>query len=156
MPTPDNIQVSDLIVTAAMFAAFGIVAFMFRVEREINVQEKAFKEEREPDSRVAWADYLIISSIALALLAVITLLMEIPFHSKGARAFATAACVAAAILQLGYVPSILAHYAINFGKPVKTKAREAGQAWEVWFVSLSAILATALFTWVLCMNLHCW
>ena len=144
-----GIQVNDLIVTAAMFAAFGIVAFMFRVEREIRVQEEYVNKKGEPKlkSRVAWADYLIISSVGLAIIAVAALLVEPDSHDT--KAFSTAACLAAAVLQLGYVPSIMAHYAINFGKPKRAEDRNPKEGPERWFVLISGLVAAALFLWVL-------
>jgi hypothetical protein len=132
-----------------MVAGFGVIAIMFRLERELEVQEKY---GLAAESRLAWADWLIITSVVLALF-VVVLLIGVPGATPNSRAFAAAACVAAALLQIGYVPSIFAHYGINLGKRVKTEDRKSGQPVEVWLVPAFAIIAIGLFVWVLCRNL---
>jgi cytochrome bd-type quinol oxidase subunit 2 len=61
---------SDLLTAAAVIVGFGITVIMFRVQREIQVQEKG-----EPNW-LAWSDYLILGSILLTIgLAILPLLM---------------------------------------------------------------------------------
>ena len=142
---------SDLIATASIIAGFGITVIMFRVQREVTVQD----EKRTPvKSRLAWADYLIILSISLALLLVVVPLIWFAVPSAKLRAVAAAACVAAVVLQLGYIPSILAHYGISLGKQTATEERSAGQPVETWIAPLSGLVAAVLFVIVLCHNLR--
>src|SRR5690349_214432 len=105
-----NIAVSDLIAAAAVIAGFGVTVVMFRVQRELWVQDN------HPDwpNWIAWADWLILTSVALAISACFVPILAFP-TSPTARAIGAASCVAASILQVGYVPAILAHYRIAIG-----------------------------------------
>jgi hypothetical protein len=149
-----GVQLHELIVAAAMIAGFGVVAIMFRVEREVKLQEESDRRGLNWESWLAWADWLIVASVLLALLVVVALI-GIPGPTPTSKAFAAAACVSAAILQMGYVPSILAHYGIGIGKRVKIEERKAGQPTERWLVPLFSAIALASFVWVLCRNLYC-
>ena len=137
---------SDLLTAAAVIVGFGITVIMFRVQREIQVQEKG-----EP-SWLAWSDYLILGSIFLTIgLAILPLLM-LPWVSTLTRSLAASACVAAFILQAGYVFGILAHYRIEIGRKRKGP-REKGEPAERLIVKLSAVFAGIGFAIV--MWLHC-
>ncbi len=82
---------------ACILSGFGIAVLMFRIQRELHMQE------RHPDSPklLAWADYLVIGSIALSLLFVVLPLVALPSPGKQALAFAAASCAAATILLAG-------------------------------------------------------
>ena len=123
---------TDLIAVAAIIFGFGITVFMFRIQREIAVKEKGWP------NWIAWADYLVLFSIGLGLLAVVILLVIGP--AKSADALASAACTAALVLQAGYLPAILAHYRIEIGKN-RTGPREKGEPAERRFVYVSALIA---------------
>ncbi len=60
---------SDLLTAAAVIVGFGITVIMFRVQREIQVQENnKEKPEKERDPNwLAWSDYLILGSILLTI-----------------------------------------------------------------------------------------
>jgi hypothetical protein len=100
----------ELIAVAAIIVGFGLTVFMFRIQRELWVQEK------HPDwpNWVAWSDFLIILSLLLGVSVSVALLLPAPTPRR--EAFASAACVGAFILQVGYIPAILAHYRIEMGK----------------------------------------
>lgn len=105
-PTP-----SDLIAVAAMIVGFGSVVIMFRVQRELWVQH------HHPDwpTWTAWADRLIFASVAIAVALVVAPLLAFPLVSRWREALAAASCVSAIILQVGYIPAVLAHYRIGIG-----------------------------------------
>jgi hypothetical protein len=67
-------------------------------------------------------------------------------------AFASAAGAAAIVLEAGYIPSILAHYRIWFGKDRQKKGvlREPGEPAEMGFIILTSVLAAFTFAFVLC------
>lgn len=145
---------SDLLTAAAVIVGFGITVIMFRVQREIQVQEKnEGKPENEAERNwLAWSDYLILVSILLTTgLAIVPLLM-LPQVSALTRSLAASACVAAFILQAGYVFGILAHYRIEIGRERKGP-REKGEPAERLIVKLSAAFASIGFAVV--MWLHC-
>jgi len=60
------------------------------------------------------------------------------------KALASAACAGGVILQVGYVPAILAHYRIVFGAK-RTGPREKGEPIERLFVWLAFAAALAVF-----------
>jgi hypothetical protein len=78
---------------------------MFRIQRELWVQENY----PSWPNWLAWSDYLILASVVL-FFAVMPLVAISPMGST--EAFASAACVAA-LMQVGYIPAILAHYRIE-------------------------------------------
>lgn len=135
----------ELIAVAAIIVGFGLTVIMFRLQRELWVQEK------HPDwpNWLAWSDYLIILSLLLGVLVSVILLL--PGPTRGAEAFASAACAGALILQVGYIPAILAHYRIEMGRKrtEEGKPREKGEPIERRVVGLSVLLAAAGLMFVL-------
>ena len=129
-------QIRDLVVVAAIIIGFGILVFVYRVEREVAVQDKFDSqlleelrrqgERRLPrqeeliPSHFPDADQLIIASIVLAILLVIVPLLSIPpaYVHFWVR-FATPGDLAAIILQLFFIPAVMAHYGIGLaqGRP---------------------------------------
>src|SRR5689334_14674945 len=104
-------HIADFIAVSAIVVGFGVTAIMFRVQRELYVLETLKIEFLW----LAWADYLILVSIMLAVLGATLPLLIVPAPSEKLIALAAASCIAALILQAGYVPSILAHYRIELG-----------------------------------------
>lgn len=137
----------DLIAVAAIIFGFGITVFMFRIQREIWVK----------DHRPYWpnwlacSDYLILASIGLAFLA-LTFLIASPGRSARREALASAACVAALVLQLGFIPAILAHYRIEIGAK-RGGYRQKGEPAERRIVGASSAIAAIVFTSVLYLHL---
>jgi hypothetical protein len=146
MPTPSPTP-SDLIAVAAMIFGFGIVVIMFRVQRELWVQE------HHPEWRnwIPWADWLIFASVLLAGCLTIFPLLAFPV-TRSSKAIAAASCGSAILLQIGYVPAILAHYRIFFGRKRATDhvPREPGEPAEKVSVILTAVIAVLAFAFVFC------
>lgn len=132
---------SDLIAAAAVIVGFGVTVFMFRVQRELYVLE-VLEEKR---LWLAWADYLIIGSVSLAVFGVILPLLATPAVSANLVAWSASLCVAAVVLQAGYIPSILAHYRIELGAR-REGPRAKGEPIERRLVIMTAIAALAAFS----------
>jgi hypothetical protein len=135
----DNLvrSASDLISVAAIVLAFGLTVIIFRVQRELSVREKY------PGSPtwIACSDWLILVSVVLVLLfAMIPLLAVAPAIWR----VQAAACVAAVILEVGYIPAILAHYRIGIGANRKGP-RDRGEPAEVGIVLATLVLAAIGF-----------
>jgi hypothetical protein len=135
----------ELVAVAAIVVGFGLTVIMFRIQRELWVQEK------HPDwpNWLAWSDYLIILSLLLGV--IVSVILLLPDPTPRVKAFASAACVAAFILQVGYIPAILAHYRIEMGRKraEEGKPRERGEPIERRVVRVSVFLATVVFIFML-------
>ena len=137
---PDQIRAGDLIALAAIIIGFGSTIISFRIQREIAMDEK---NER---LWVPWADWLILLAIGLSAAFVVLLLAKVtPIRT----AFAAAAGAAAIVLEVGYIPSILAHYRIWFGKN-RTGQRDRGEPAEIVCVMLTVTVAVIAFAFVHC------
>src|ERR1017187_7835127 len=132
---------SYLIGAAAIVLGFGVTVIMFRIQRELQMQK-----ENEP-TWIAYSDYLILASIFTSLFLVLLPVLLVP-QFKYIITVARAGCVAAIILEAGYIPSILAHYRIGFGKD-RHGARTNPEPTERRFVWLFAIFAAGCFSFVL-------
>lgn len=132
----------DLIAVAAIIFGFGLTVFMFRLQREIWVKEN------RPNwpSWLAWSDYLILGAILLAVCSV-TLLLANCLPTQVVLRVTSAACVAAIVLEAGYIPAILAHYRIELGTS-RTGNRKKGEPAERWFVCISVMIALSSFIYV--------
>jgi hypothetical protein len=113
---------------------------MFRVQRELYVLEVLKIEVLW----LAWADSLILLSVALAVFGATVPLLVVRASSPFVVALAAASCVAALILQAGYLPAILAHYRIWLGG-TRHGPRERGEPIERRVVIGSIVCAAALF-----------
>jgi hypothetical protein len=146
MPTPSPAP-SDLIAIAAMIFGFGIVVVMFIVQREL------WAAEHHPEwpHWTRWADWLIFASVLLAGCLTIFPLLAFPV-TRSSKAIAAASCGSAVLLQIGYVPAILAHYRIIFGKKRTANhiPREPGEPAEKVFVLLTVVIAVSAFAFVFC------
>lgn len=94
----------------------------------------ALKEILTERMWIAWSDYLIFASVLLAFFALVTTLVP---REQG---LALGACIAAIFSEVGFIPSILAHYRIVLGAS-RQGFRSSGEPWERVFVVLSFILA---------------
>lgn len=144
MPTEPR---GDLIAVAAIIVGFGLTVIMFRVQRELDVQENRPKWP----TWLAWSDYLIIVSVALALCFAIIPLLALPPLTRLTEALASAACVGAVILQAGYIPGILAHYRIEIGSDRKGD-RDKGEPAEKWIVRVSFTVAAIGIIFAFCQH----
>lgn len=69
--------------------------------------------------------------------------------TRSSTAIAVASCGSAIILQIGYIPSILAHYQMIFGKP-GTDPAKPGQPAEQFFVILTVAITSFAFALIFC------
>jgi len=136
------------LTVGSILSGFGISVLMFRIQRELHIQEKY------PDAPnwLAWADYLVIASIGLSLLLVVVPLVALPGPGKNALALAAASCAAAAILLAAYPLAILDHYRIAIGVRRKGE-RMKGEPVEKALVLGAAFVATAAFAGIVAWRL---
>ena len=140
---------ADLIAASAIVVGFGVTAIMFRVQRELYVYEQL----KIRTLWLAWADYLILGSVTLAVFGATVPLLVAPEPPRGVSALAASSCVAAVILQAGYIPSILAHYRIELGAR-REGPRAKGEPVERRLVVATALLASASFAVTLFLRLR--
>jgi hypothetical protein len=117
---------------ASIISAFGAAMLFFRIQRELQMGEKA---ER------VWlpvADWLLVGATLLSLLFVI-----VPLVIFSAHRLPSGASGAAAVLVAGYVFAILAHYRILFGAN-RSGPRSNPEPSELLFVILSVGCALAV------------
>ena len=124
---------------ASIFAGFGVTVLMFRIQRELHVREKF----PNAPNWIAWADYLILGAIFLALVFVVLPLLVLGTGDK-IQVVAAASCAAAAVLLAAYPFAILAHYRLRIGEDRKG-LREEGEPIEKTIVIAAYLLAAGLF-----------
>lgn len=134
------------LTVASILTGFSISVFMFRIQRELGVRE------RHPDwpNWLAWADYLIISTIVLSIVFVILPLVAIPAPGRMAYSVAAGASAAASILLLAYPFAILDHYRIEIGRGriargESPQARHKGEPIERIIVTAAGAIAALTF-----------
>lgn len=131
---------AEIISASAIVAGFGVTAIMFRVQRELYVLEVL----KVGVAWLAWADYLVLTSVALAVFGSTLPLLVAPMSSRPVMAIAAASCAAALVLLAGYVPAIPAHYRIELGA-TRSGPREKGEPIERCIVIASYICASIAF-----------
>lgn len=107
----------NLLVTAAsIIAGFGSAVIAFRLERELDIEEKN-EEGRgiEKSATIPVSDWLVVTASIGALCFVVAPLVATPTPSDAVIRFVSAICSAMAIMLAGYIPSILAHYRFIYG-----------------------------------------
>lgn len=126
---------SSLATLASIFAAFGAAMLFFRIQRELKMEESG------EINWIPWADWLLVSATVLSLLLVVVPLVILPPRSAlGAVPFAAVA--ASAVLVVGYIPAILAHYRFILSGG-RTGARDNPEPSERFVVITVAVLAAA-------------
>jgi hypothetical protein len=94
-----------LAAIGAAIVGFGIVAFMFRIQRELEVREAGGR------NWFPWADRLLSGIVTVALLLV---LLPIALGGSASSVWGgrlpAAACSASIVALAGYIPALLAHY----------------------------------------------
>lgn len=157
-----------LAAIAAAIVGFGIVAFVFRVQREIQVQETLLRELKEDAERqglqvnevelvekadtyrwIPWADRLLVGAVMVALLLVLfPIALAGSVSSIWGGRLPAAACSASTVALAGYIPALLAHYRFGprparrwiwFGTP-SGPVRFAAEPAEQAIVIASAVL----------------
>lgn len=97
----------DILATiGTVIVGFGIAAFVFRIQRELQQAEARYV------SWIPWADRLLIGVVTVVLLLV---LFPIALAGGDSRIWAAgrlpaAACSGSVIALAGYIPALLAHY----------------------------------------------
>ena len=132
-------QTEAYLTVASILSGFGIAVLMFRIQRELHMQE------RHPDSPnwLAWADYLVVVSIMISLLFVVLPLVAPPSPGKKIMALGAGSCASAAILLAAYPLAILDHYRIGTGAKRKGE-RNQGEPFERVLVLGAAFIAVAV------------
>src|SRR5215469_4856647 len=135
----------DTLVTAAsLIAGFGAAIMAFRLQRELDIEEK--NEERPRHKRERhWfpaSDWLIVAFSMSALYLVVAPLVAVGSPTHRMVRLASAICCASAIMLAGYIPSILAHYKFFVGL---TRERSNPTFWEGVFLAATAIGALTAF-----------
>ena len=132
----------DVLVTAAsIIAGFGSAVIAFRLERELDIEEKNEERPKHRKERhwIPASDWFVLTASVGALCFVVAPMVATPTPSHGMMRFSSAICSAMAIMLAGYIPSILAHYHFIYGLP---KERTNPTFWEGVFV-LATVLAAA-------------
>jgi hypothetical protein len=135
----------DILVTAAsIIAGFGSAVIAFRLERELDIEEK--NEERPTHRKerhwIPVSDWLVVVASVGALCFVVAPLVAAESPSDSMIRLASAVCSAAAVMLGGYIPSILAHYHFIYGL---TEERTNPTFWEGVFVFITLIGAVTMF-----------
>src|SRR5215831_1084224 len=130
-----------LAAIGAAIVGFGIVAFVFRIQRELQLQEALDHQRREARGRqqraarvrqrqkgekrrrhwqerwIPWADRLLIGAVTVTVLLVLFPIALVGGVSSfwGER-LPAAACSASVIALAGYIPALLVHYRFGPGK----------------------------------------
>lgn len=128
-------EVSTLLTVASISSGFGVTVFVFRLQRELVMQEKNLL------SWIPWADRLVIASVLISLLFVIIPLVSISSPIALIKRVGAGGCSASSILLAGYIPAILAHYRFIFGD--HTKGRWNPEPAEKWIVITTVSVAMA-------------
>jgi len=104
-------SVQPYLTVASILSGFCISVFMFRIQRELGVRDRHPKWP----NWLAWADYLVISTIVFSLLLVVLPLIALSEPTEFVFSIAAGTCAAASILMLAYPFAILDHYRIEIG-----------------------------------------
>src|SRR5262249_32145308 len=126
---------------ASIIAGFGSAVIAFRLERELDIEEKNEEKPKHGKERhwIPASDWLVVTASVGALCFLVAPMVGTPTPSHSMMRFSSAICSAMAIMLAGYIPSILAHYHFIYGPP---KERTNPTFWEGVFV-LATVLAAA-------------
>ena len=128
-----GIDQGTLATIASIIAAFGAAMLFFRIQRELHMRAKG------ETVWLAIADWLLVVATLVCLLFVI-----VPIVLSFGLRLPSAAAAAAAIMVAGYVPAILGHYRIVFGRR-RHGPRANPEPSERWFVLFTFVAAVAVF-----------
>jgi hypothetical protein len=101
---------STIAQVASIIAGFGATMLFFRIQRELEMWSK------DEPVWMPWADWLLIWATIIALLGAVFPIVTTLSSSVFVTNLARVSCMVATLLLTGYIPSILAHYRIIFGK----------------------------------------
>jgi len=106
----DMRDAGTLSTVASIVAGFGVAMLFFRIQRELHM-----KDQHEQDW-IPKSDWLLIAATLTSLLLVILPIVSLNAAHNRLLKIPPAACAAASILVAGYIPAILAHYRLLFGR----------------------------------------
>jgi hypothetical protein len=132
------LDASTLASIASIIAGFGAAILVFRLQRELQMDEKG-----EP-TWIAFADWLIFAATLTSLLLVIFPIVVFDLSSGFFSQLPPASCAAASLMVAGYIPSIFAHYRLIWGKN-RTGQRENPEPAERVLVWLTFLIASVVF-----------
>ena len=101
---------STLAQIASIIAAVGAAMLFFRIQRELEMGRQG------EQIWIPYADRLLIFATLLSIFLVILPIVLIRESMVAVTNLTRAACAAAVIMLGGYIPGILAHYRLVFGK----------------------------------------
>ena len=127
---------------AAIIAGFGSAALVFRIQRELEM------EEQGEVIWIPWADRLLIASVTLSLIFVLLLQLVFPDIETLSFALSRGFLAAALVMMAGYIFAILAHYRMLFGGK-RTGPRVNPEPPERIIVFVSLFVAIAAFALVI-------
>lgn len=156
-----------LAAIGAAIVGFGIVAFVFRIQRELQLQEardlrlQDLHQAQDPQLQeemrrlhwklrwIPWADRLLIGAVTVALLLVLfPIALAGSVSSLWGGRLPAAACSASVIALAGYIPALLVHYRFGpgkkwiwFGTELRGEDRHPGDPAEKAIVVLAALLS---------------
>lgn len=113
----------SLAAIGAAIVGFGIVAFVFRVQRELQM-----REEKDKRGWIPWADRLLIVVVTVSLLLVLfPIALAGGVSSLWGGRLPAAACSASTVVLAGYIPALLAHY--RFGSRLDQLGSRLARRW---------------------------
>ena len=112
----------SLAAIGAAIVGFGIVAFVFRVQRELQMREEGKR------GWIPWADRLLIVVVTVSLLLVLfPIALAGGVSSLWGRRLPAAACSASTVVLAGYIPALLAQY--RFGSRLDRFGSRLASRW---------------------------
>jgi hypothetical protein len=120
---------------SSIVGAFGAGMLFFRIGRELQMQSK-----NEP-IWIPRADLLILGATLLSLFQLLLLIAVDEFSQI--RLLARAMTGSSIVLLIAYLPALLSHYRIWFGRG-RTGPREIGEPWEILFVYGGGLIAVTI------------
>ena len=140
------VDTGTIAAIGTLIVGFGITAFVFRVQRELQMADAG-----EP-YWLPWADRLLVGvvTVAIGLVLFPIVMAHGASHFWGDR-LPAAACAASTMALTGYIPALLAHYRFGprpartwiwFGPPPE-QFRRAGEPAERVIVLVFTVLGLA-------------
>ena len=131
---------ATLATIASIISGFGVTALVFRIQRELEMAR------RGEQTWITWADRLLIGAVLISLLLVVLPLASFPGSPRILK-LAASMCSASTVLVGGYIPSILAHYRLAFGRNrvgLRDNPEPAERVWVYVTILLSVAVALAV------------
>lgn len=104
------INAEVLATIAAITVGFGVSLLFFRIGRELDMQEK------DEPIWLPWSDRLLLAATLLSATLVLLPMVLLPESELFGEQVPVAFCAASLVCLAGYIPAVLAHYRIWFGR----------------------------------------